>query len=126
MHLMTGDPTLPCFASNIGSIAGIFQPGSDSAARGGTPRGGLTGIVISPCERRRQCFHERCQRLGWPPKALWYKDAADVLKMFSTGAISIILPAYMTPTLSARYPTTLRSWEIKIMVKFSSRCKFSQ
>ena len=33
--------------------------------------------------------------------------------MCSTGATSIILPAYITPTLSARYPTTLRSWEMK-------------
>ena len=46
-----------------------------------------------------------------------------VLKMSSTGAISIILPAYMTPTISARYPTTLRSWDIKTRLSFSSRCK---
>src|SRR5262245_41237842 len=89
------------FASNSGSIERHFSTRIGQRGSRRQASGGFTGSVISPL-REGGIYEENVAIVGFASNRALVYGCIGALKIFSTGAISIILPAYMTPTMSAR------------------------
>ena len=95
-----------------------------SAARSGSPWAGCWGWA--PCPRWSPAARARRRAAGSSPAGRSCRGAADRRTAPSTGALSTILPAYITSTSSATSAITPRSW-VMIRIAMPSRfCRSAQ
>ena len=92
-----------------------------SAARSGSPSAGCRSWA--PCPRWWPAARAPRRGAGSSPAGRSCRDAADRRTARVTGALSTILPAYMTSTSSATSATTPRSWVMRSMAMPRRCCR---